>query len=251
MSEEASSPLPFMRGRTPSLACLLLPLYLVVFHIPCQVQLHLLLGFPKPISTHMDNSPVFLPGHTTVFPPSIHFPLFSLSCRSLHSHNGRLPFLLDCFCWGMESRCALRRVSLKSCQLCSVPVPLRTVSQGIPLSSSLSSWMFALLKHRVLALLFARPTFFKITNSTLSVNAHLISFNVYHLCFYLRRRIHLSVLCTTGISVAKYIGCWLHLWGKNYKYFPPVVFFCCCRCLFILKFCLFITNIKNEVYVLS
>ena len=66
----------------------------------------------------------------------------------------------------MESRHALRRVSLKSCQLCSVPMPLRTCSQGIPLSSFLSSWKFALLKHRVLALLFARPAFFKITNST-------------------------------------------------------------------------------------
>lgn len=88
-------------------------------------------------------------------------------------------------------------------------------------------------KAQVLALLFARPTFFKITNSTLSVNAHLISFNVYHLCFYLRRRIHLSVLCTTGISVAKYIGCWLHLWGKNYKYFPPVVFFFLLLSLFV------------------
>ena len=80
--------------------------------------------------------------------------------HAVHPHS-----LLD-FCWGMESHCALRRVSLKSCQLCSVPMPLRTVSQGIPLSSSLSSQKFALLKHRVLALLFARPTFFKITNST-------------------------------------------------------------------------------------
>jgi len=43
---------------------------------------------------------------------------------------------------------------------------LRTVSQGITLSSFLSSQKFALLKHRVPALLFARPAFFKITNST-------------------------------------------------------------------------------------
>ena len=60
----------------------------------------------------------------------------------------------------------LRRMSLKSYQLCSVPMPLRTVSQGIPISSSLSRWNFALLKHRVLTLLFARPAFFKITNYT-------------------------------------------------------------------------------------
>jgi len=84
----------------------------------------------------------------------------------LHSHDGCLPPLLDCFCWGMEGRCALRRVSLTSYQLCSVPMPLRTASQGIPFCSSLSNRKFALLKHRVLALLFARHTFFKITNST-------------------------------------------------------------------------------------
>ena len=90
----------------------------------------------------------------------------SLSCRSLHRHNGHLPPLLKFFSWGMENHCALRRVSLKSCQFCSVPMPSWTVSQGIPLSSSLSSRKFALLKHRVLALLFARPGFFKITNST-------------------------------------------------------------------------------------
>jgi len=33
---------------------------LVVFHIPCQVQLHLCLGFP----THADNIPIFFPGYT-------------------------------------------------------------------------------------------------------------------------------------------------------------------------------------------
>jgi len=73
--------------------------------------------------------------------------------------------MLNFFYWMMESCCALRRVSLKSCQLCSVPMPLRTVSQGIPSSNSLSSLKFALLKFRVLTLLFARLAFFKITNS--------------------------------------------------------------------------------------
>ncbi|XP_040511138.1 uncharacterized protein LOC121108185 [Gallus gallus] len=96
--------------------------------------------------------------------------IWSLACayRSLYNTilDGRLPPLLNFFCWGMESRCGLRRVSLKSCQLCSVPMPLRTVSQWIPLSSSLSSNKFALLKHWVLALLFARFAFLKITKST-------------------------------------------------------------------------------------
>jgi len=84
--------------------------------------------------------------------PCFHFPnisLFSLSlsCRSLHSHAGCLPPPLN-FCWGTESSYVLRRVSLKSCQNCSVTVPSRIFSQGIPHSSSLSSQNFALMKFR-------------------------------------------------------------------------------------------------------
>lgn len=66
----------------------------------------------------------------------------------------------------MESSCACRKLSLQSFQLCSVPMPLRRVSQEIPSSSCLSSWNFSLLKFRVLTLLLARPAFLKITNST-------------------------------------------------------------------------------------
>jgi len=61
------------------------------------------------------------------------FSFFSLTFtgRSLLSHADILPPLLDFLCWGMESSCALRKVSLKSCQFCFVPMSLRTVSQGI------------------------------------------------------------------------------------------------------------------------
>jgi len=45
-------------------------------------------------------------------------------------------------------------------------MPLRTVSQGIPLSSSLSSQKLALLKFRVLTLLLDMPAFLQITDST-------------------------------------------------------------------------------------
>lgn len=41
---------------------------------------------------------------------------------------------------------------LRSCQLCSAPFPLRTVSQGILLTNSLQSWNFSFLKFRVLTL---------------------------------------------------------------------------------------------------
>jgi len=62
----------------------------------------------------------------------------------------------------MESFCAHRRMFLKSCLLCSVPMPSRTLSQEIPSSRSLSSWNFALLEFRVLnvmSLLLAQEVF--------------------------------------------------------------------------------------------
>lgn len=56
-------------------------------------------------------------------------------------------------------------VSFKSWKLYSVPVSLRTVSQGIPFSNSLSSWKLTLLKFRVLTLLIARPIFLNFINT--------------------------------------------------------------------------------------
>ena len=100
MSEEASCPFLFSRGGTLFLACLLLLMYLGdIFHVPRQVQLYLCLGFPSLISSRVDNVPLFFPGHTTLLPLSVRFPLFpqfklqvlAQPCRSAASPA---PFLL-------------------------------------------------------------------------------------------------------------------------------------------------------------
>ncbi|KAK4824038.1 hypothetical protein QYF61_009629 [Mycteria americana] len=62
----------------------------------------------------------------------ISFLHFSLSRRSLLSHAGLLPSLPDFLHVEIESCCALRKMSLKRCQLCSAPLSLRAVS---PISS--------------------------------------------------------------------------------------------------------------------
>jgi len=85
----------------------------------------------------------------------------SLTSKSLLTHASFLPFLLDFINWGMESSCELRKASLKCCQFCSIPLSLRTASQGI---SSKNNLNFSLLKLRILTLLFSRPIFLKITN---------------------------------------------------------------------------------------
>ncbi|KAK4806258.1 hypothetical protein QYF61_013402 [Mycteria americana] len=62
----------------------------------------------------------------------ISFLHFSLARRSLLSRAGLLPSLPDFLHVGIDSFCALRKISLKSCQLCSAPLSLRAVSQGVP-----------------------------------------------------------------------------------------------------------------------
>ena len=51
--------------------------FLDIFHIVCQVQLHLHLGFPDPISACPDGIPVFFPGHPSLLPLPILFLLIS------------------------------------------------------------------------------------------------------------------------------------------------------------------------------
>ena len=68
--------------------------------------------------------------------PDLSFFSLSLTSKSLLSHAGFLLPLLDFLHWGMKSLCALRKISLNYCQLCSVP-----------------------LKRRVLSLFFVRPIF--------------------------------------------------------------------------------------------
>lgn len=98
----------------------------------------------------------------------LYFFLFSLSLtsRSLLSHVGFQPPLVDFVYRGMESFCTLRKATLKCCQLCSVPLFLRTVFQGFLSNNSLNSPKFGLLKFRILTLLFTRSTSFEMTKSS-------------------------------------------------------------------------------------
>ena len=82
------------------------------------------------------------------------------------SHAGLLPSLTGFLHLGIKSSCALWKVSLKICQLCSAPLSLRAVSQGILLSNSLNSWKFAFLKFRVVSLLFGWLLSLRNANST-------------------------------------------------------------------------------------
>ncbi|KAK4806147.1 hypothetical protein QYF61_001073 [Mycteria americana] len=92
--------------------------------------------------------------------------LFSLTSRSRLSHAGLFPSLPDFLYLGTESSCALWKVSLKICQLCSAPLSLRTLSQGFLLTNSLNSWEFAFLKFGVLTILLACPISLRTVNST-------------------------------------------------------------------------------------
>lgn len=119
-------------------------------------------------SPHAQTAPLFLPRPYISTSTVCTFPsyLLSLTSMSFLRHASFLPSLLDFFCWVSESSYALRKEFLKSCRLCSVPVSLRTVSQGIPSSNSLNKQKWSLLQFRVLTLLFARPTFLRIMNPT-------------------------------------------------------------------------------------
>mgnify|MGYP001855354442 CR=1 FL=1 len=126
----------------------------IIFHIPCQVQFHICLGFLNPISACPESIPVFFLGQSSLLPPFFS-PQFDH--QTFLSHVSLLPPLLDFLWLGMESTYSLRKVSLKSCQLCSVPMPLRTASQGIPYNNSLNSQKLAPLRFRALTLLFTWP----------------------------------------------------------------------------------------------
>ncbi|KAK4832887.1 hypothetical protein QYF61_026437, partial [Mycteria americana] len=99
------------------------------------------LGLPDPIPTNWAASLY----SSQVTCPCLHclcsslLP-FSLTNRSQLSHAGLLPSLPDFLHLGTESSCALWKASLKICQLCSAPLSLRTISQGVLLTNSLKSW---------------------------------------------------------------------------------------------------------------
>ena len=64
----------------------------------------------------------------------------------------------------MESSCALRKASLKICQLCSTPLSLKTVSQG----GLLKSWKLTFLKFSILMLLLVCSISLDSVNSTIA-----------------------------------------------------------------------------------
>ncbi|KAK4819020.1 hypothetical protein QYF61_024136, partial [Mycteria americana] len=78
----------------------------------------------------------------------ISFLPFSLTRRSRLIHAGLFPSFPDFLHLGIKSSCALWKASLKICQLCSAPLSLRAVSQGVLLTNSLMSWKFAFLRFR-------------------------------------------------------------------------------------------------------
>jgi len=169
--EEASSPFSFTGGC--ALLCLsLLPSVSkeslsVVFHTPHQVQFHIYLAF---VTASLLIWTAFWYSSQAVHSlfHCLYFSFFSpsLASSSLLSHSGFLPHLSNFLFWGKESSWALGKASLKCCQFCSVPLSLRTVSQGISYNSSLNSLIFVLLKFMDLTPLFARLTFLEITSST-------------------------------------------------------------------------------------
>ncbi|KAK4827482.1 hypothetical protein QYF61_018782, partial [Mycteria americana] len=68
---------------------------------------------------------------------------FCLTSRSQLIHASLLSSFPDFLHLRIENSCALWKVSLKMCQLCSATLSLRAVSQGILLTYSLKSWKTA------------------------------------------------------------------------------------------------------------
>ncbi|KAK4817048.1 hypothetical protein QYF61_026356 [Mycteria americana] len=92
--------------------------------------------------------------------------LFSLTSMLQLSHAGLFPSFPDFLHLGTESSCTLWKASLKICRLCSAPLSLRTISQGVLLTNSLKSWKFAFLKFRVLTIILTCPISLRTVNST-------------------------------------------------------------------------------------
>ena len=168
----ASSLFPFIRGGTLSLAFLFRPIYLqnpflLFFASLVKFGSICALSFPNP-SVHIWTSSLYSFQATR---PCFHcqcisFSHLSLTNRFSFSHASFLSPLLHFKYMGMKISCVLRKVSLKSYHLCSFSLSLRTAAQGISLINSLIKQNSTFLKFRVLTLLFARPIFLKITNST-------------------------------------------------------------------------------------
>lgn len=146
MSTEASYPFSFIRGSTPYFSTSLTKISFTctsAFLIP---------------SLHVWTA--------SLFPSQDTCPCFHSLCISLLSLGLTSRSVTSVSCLLSLISCALRKVHLKSCQVCSVSLSRRTVPQGMPSNNSLTRWKFVPLKFRALILLYVRSVFLKIVNST-------------------------------------------------------------------------------------
>lgn len=96
--------------------------------IPLFLSLHLLLGLPHPIFTHLTSVPILFPGYLFLLHClCISFLPFSFSSRSWLSCDGLLPSFSDFLYLGIESSYALWKMSFKISWVSSAPLPLRAV----------------------------------------------------------------------------------------------------------------------------
>ena len=90
---------------------------------------YLCLDFPNVISACLDVTPAFLPGHPSPLPMPIDFLLFSQPDQLSHADFISFLFCLISYAEGWRLLMLSKKVSLKSCQVCS-PASLGTVSPG-------------------------------------------------------------------------------------------------------------------------
>ena len=171
MSEEASSLSLFIRGGTLSLIYLLLQgtcrTPSCYFSHPLPSSALLCLGFSDLISTHVDNIPIFFPGYTTLLPLPVPFPLFPQFKLQVLAHTCQSPtssaqFLLP----GDGKLLHSQKGVFKELPALFCAHTVKDSFPGDPTQQFLESQKFALLKFKVLTILFARPAFLPITNST-------------------------------------------------------------------------------------
>lgn len=102
----------------------------LVLCTPCQDHFQLGLCLSDPIPTLPGSISVLLPGYCPCF-ERLFFFLSSLNIRSWVRYAVLLPSFLDFLHLGMNSSCALRKVSLKICQHCLLPCPWGQYPQGV------------------------------------------------------------------------------------------------------------------------
>lgn len=138
----------------PFLANIPVDVVLVILCIPCQVQLQLCRGLPRPIPSQLDCIPLLFLGYLSLLLPVPFLP-FSLTSSPFSSLlDSCLPCLIF-LCLEIISSCALWRTSFLICQLCCSPLSLRAVSLA-----------FVLAIFRGLTLLLTWLTSLRTANST-------------------------------------------------------------------------------------